>query len=69
VWLMAAASDPLRTSTASRLMEGAARVWTVSEKPARPWMRSGTPVHGRWVARVSGQVRSCCADISSPAAI
>lgn len=30
-WLMAAASDPLGTSTASRLMEDAARLRTVSE--------------------------------------
>ncbi|WP_315904008.1 hypothetical protein [Streptomyces fulvoviolaceus] len=30
-WLMAAASDPLRTSTTSRLMEEAARLRTVSE--------------------------------------
>ncbi|MFI6495102.1 DUF5994 family protein [Streptomyces sp. NPDC050564] len=31
VWLMAAASDPLRTSTTGRLMEEAARLRTVSE--------------------------------------
>ncbi|MER6672886.1 DUF5994 family protein [Streptomyces sp. NPDC000983] len=30
-WLMAAASDPLGTSSASLLMEEAARLWTVSE--------------------------------------
>jgi hypothetical protein len=30
-WLMAAASDPLRTSTTGRLMEEAARLRTVSE--------------------------------------
>jgi hypothetical protein len=30
-WLMAAASDPLRTSTTARLMEEAARLRTVSE--------------------------------------
>ncbi|MFI6034195.1 DUF5994 family protein [Streptomyces sp. NPDC051315] len=30
-WLMAAASDPLGTSTASRLMEEAARLWTMAE--------------------------------------
>ncbi|WP_245769959.1 DUF5994 family protein [Streptomyces radiopugnans] len=57
-WLMAAASDPLGTSTASRLMEEAARLRTVAEadraveavwdseggmKPAAPAARPRTP--------------------------